>query len=354
MHFMTEENLPDTTYNTLLEKIKLEISEGLSRVQNAFDREKVITYWKIGQAIHKHFLEFKIQADYGKRIFKNLSRDLNISESVLYKMTQFYKTYPKFEPSLNLKWAHYRILSGVEDEEKRIQLEERAALENLSIRSLEILAKEDEENVEDEKPSEPGITSGLKPKPVIIVSPPAKLRAVKGKLFTYGIFKPQSSENYFIDLGFYISQETDITNAKGYFIESRKTDSGYEKKFISATKKDIYTYKAYIIKIIDGDTMWLNIDLGFKTWIYHKIRLRGIETAELGTKLGQDALQYVKTALKGVPFVVVKSHGRDKFDRYLMDVYYKPNEQDPLKVLEEGTLLNQELLNKNLAELYSE
>ena len=351
MHLMTEENLPDATYNRLLEKIKLEISEGLSRVQNAFDREKVITYWKIGQAIHKHFLEFKIQADYGKRIFKNLSRDLNISESVLYKMTQFYKAYPKFEPTLNLKWAHYRILSGVKDEEKRIQLEERAALENLSIRSLEILAKEDEEGVEKNISKEPA-----KPIPENkpVVSSPAKLRAVKGKLFTYGIYKPEISETYFIDLGFYISKESDITQAKGYFIQSIKDESDYEMKFISATKKDVYTYKAYIIKIIDGDTMWLNIDLGFKTWIYHKIRLRGIETAELGTKPGQDALQYVKATLKVVPFVVVKSHGRDKFDRYLMDVYYKPNEQDPLKVLEEGIFLNQELLNKNLADIYSE
>ena len=349
---MPENQTPDAGYSNLLEKIKQEIAEGLSRAQQAYDREKVLTYWKIGQAIHKHFLENKIQADFGKRIFKNLSRDLNMGESVLYQMTQFYKTYPKCEPTLNLKWTHYRILSGVKDEEKRIQLEEKAAIENLSIRSLEILAKDEKENTDDNCPVKP-VNPRHKPD-VAEPLPPPKLRALKGKLFTYGIYKPETSENYFIDLGFYISQETDITNAKGYFIESIKTESGYEKKFISATKKDIYTYKAYIIKIIDGDTLWLNIDLGFKTWIYHKIRLRGIETAELGTKPGQDALQYVKTALKGVPFVVVKSHGRDKFDRYLMDVYYKPNEQDPYKVLEEGIFLNQELLNKNLAGIYAE
>ena len=342
---MTENSLAEDAYQVLLEKIRKELSEGLARAQNAFDKEKVITYWNVGKSIHKHFLENKIQADFGKRIFKNLSKDLNIGETLLYQMTQFYKSYPTFEPNLNLKWSHYRLLTTVKDEGKRIQLEEKAALENLSIRNLEILAK-------DEKPNR--MIQKSEPVRQVKEPEPKKLRSQKGKLFTYGIFKPQTSENYFIDLGFYISQETDIINAKGYFIESIKTESGYEKKFISATKKDIYTYKAYILKIIDGDTMWLNIDLGFKTWISHKIRLRGIETAELGTKPGQDALQYVKTALKGIPFVVVKSHGRDKFDRYLMDVYYKPNEQDPLKVLEEGALLNQELLNKNLAELYSE
>ena len=342
---MTETSLAEDSYNLLLEKIRKELSEGLTRAQNAFDKEKVITYWNVGKSIHKHFLENKIQADFGKRIFKNLSKDLNLGEALLYQMTQFYKSYPTFEPNLNLKWSHYRLLTTVKDQGKRLELEEKAALENLSIRNLEILTK-------DEKPDK----AVRKPEPMqqVVQPKPKTLRAQKGKLYTYGIFKPQTSENYFIDLGFYISQETDISKPEKYFIESIKTGSGYEKKFISATKKDIYTYKAYIIKIIDGDTMWLNIDLGFKTWIYHKIRLRGIETAELGTKPGQDVLQYAKTALKGIPFVVVKSHGRDKFDRYLMDVYYKPNEQDPLKVLEEGLFLNQELLNKNLAELYSE
>ena len=350
---MTEENLPDASYNKLLEKIRRAISEGLIRVHNAFDREKVITYWKIGQSIHKHFLENKIQADYGKRIYKNLSRDLNISEPVLYKITQFYKAYPKFEPTLNLKWAHYRILAGVKDVDKRIELEDTAALQNLSIRELELLAKEDEGTVEDEEPEEP-VTPGPKPKPVVVVLPPAKLRAVKGKLFTYGIYKPEFSDKYFIDLGFYISQECDIEKTKGYFIQTTKTESGYDIQSVEATKKDLYVYKAYVLRVIDGDTMWINIDLGFKTWIYHKTRFRGISAAELGTTGADKPFQYIKTVLKGVPFIVVKSHGRDKFDRFLMDIYYKPGEEDPQKVYAEGNFLNQELLNKNLAVLYQD
>ena len=350
------ENLPDALYNTLLNKIKQEISEGLSRAQKAFDREKVITYWKIGQSIHKHFLENKIQADFGKRIFKNLSKDLNIGESVLYQVTQFYKAYPKFEQNLNLKWSHYRILTSVKDEEKRIQLEERIALENLSARNLEILARDDEieEDNDDDKdePDQPDKPDN--PPAVVVVPSIPKLRLYKGKLYTYGIYKPKFSKNYFIDLGFYISQESEITAAKTYFIESIKTESKYDLKFVNISKKDIYTYKAYVLSVIDGDTLWLNIDLGFKTSIYHKTRLRGIAVSELPTKSGQKALQYIKTVLKGIPFVVVKSHGRDKFDRFLMDVFYKAGEQDPQKVLAEGNFLNQELLNKKLATLYED
>ena len=340
---MSEIKLAETSYHDLLEHLKREINEGLSRAQNAYDKEKVLTYWKIGQTLNTYFLENKIQGSYSKRILKNLSQDLNIGETLLYQIRQFYKTYPSIDPDLNLKWSHYRALVKIKDEDLRTRLEEKTASENLSKRDIEVLIKTKSPTAKTSKPFTPKI-----------LSKPKLLRTVKGRLYTYGIYKPEISENYFIDLGFYISQESDITKAKGYFIESIKTESTYEMKFISAAKKDIYTYKAYILKIIDGDTLWLNIDLGFKTWIYHKIRLRGIGTPEMGTPPGQEACQYVKTALKGLPFVVVKSHGRDKFDRYLMDVYYKPNEQDPYKVLEEGIFLNQELLNKNLAELYAE
>lgn len=63
--------------------------------------------------------------------------------------------------------------------------------------------------------------------------------------------------------------------------ENLKIVSG--KIFIDALK-NLYTCKAYVTKIIDGDTIWMNIDLGFKTWIIHKIRLRGIAILEISTK----------------------------------------------------------------------
>ena len=67
-----------------------------------------------------------------KQIFKNLSKDLNIGERLLYQMSEFYKSYPKFNPSINLKWTHYRLLSSLKDDEKREVLENRASIENLS------------------------------------------------------------------------------------------------------------------------------------------------------------------------------------------------------------------------------
>jgi micrococcal nuclease len=48
-------------------------------------------------------------------------------------------------------------------------------------------------------------------------------------------------------------------------------------KFIPPT----YLYRCELDRVIDGDTVDLNIDLGFKTWTYKRIRLIGINTAEL-------------------------------------------------------------------------
>ena len=47
----------------------------------------------------------------------------------------------------------------------------------------------------------------------------------------------------------------------------------------------MYTYKAYVVKIIDGDTIDVNIHLGFDVILYkQRIRLMGIDTPESRTR----------------------------------------------------------------------
>jgi micrococcal nuclease len=45
----------------------------------------------------------------------------------------------------------------------------------------------------------------------------------------------------------------------------------------------MYEYKAKVVKILDGDTMDVSIDLGFDVWVYQRVRLIGINTAEKNT-----------------------------------------------------------------------
>jgi endonuclease YncB( thermonuclease family) len=108
--------------------------------------------------------------------------------------------------------------------------------------------------------------------------------------------------------------------------------------------------------VIDGDTLELNIDLGFDSWIKEKVRLRGVDTPEQTTNLGKIAKKYVQDRLDKVKFVVCKTYKDDKYGRMLADVFVggapKKDFEDPSAVAEHGTFLNQELINKGMAEVW--
>ena len=85
--------------------------------------------------------------------------------------------------------------------------------------------------------------------------------------------------------------------------------------------------------------------------IRQKLRLRGIDCPELSTAEGQRAKRFVQERLKGLDFIIIKTYKDrvDKYDRYLVDLFYSRDEKDPQKILKEGIFLNQELLDKGLA-----
>ena len=119
---------------------------------------------------------------------------------------------------------------------------------------------------------------------------------------------------------------------------------------INPNRKDLYTYKAYLDRVIDADTILVTIDLGFSVSIEQRLRLRGLDAAELNTPKGITSKKFVEASLKDCKFLIIKTHGKDKYDRYLVDVFYLKHEVDEEKVIQEGTFLNNELLTKNYAE----
>ncbi|MDP8264415.1 MAG: thermonuclease family protein [Candidatus Aceula lacicola] len=74
---------------------------------------------------------------------------------------------------------------------------------------------------------------------------------------------------------------------------------------------------------------------------------------ELNTQAGQKAKHFVENTLKDCKFVIVQTHKSDKYDRYLANIFFLPNETDANVVARTGKLLNQELLNNNLAQKYA-
>ena len=58
--------------------------------------------------------------------------------------------------------------------------------------------------------------------------------------------------------------------------------------------KDLYTYRAKLIRVIDGDTDDLQVDLGFNIFVRERFRLAGINAYEISTEKGKIVKAYVE------------------------------------------------------------
>lgn len=88
----------------------------------------------------------------------------------------------------------------------------------------------------------------------------------------------------------------------------------------------MYEYKVKITRVIDGDTVDAEVDLGFDTFIKDRIRLMGLDTPESRTRnkkekaLGLAAKAYLKELLKenkGDIILRTSKEGKGKFGRIL-------------------------------------
>ena len=93
----------------------------------------------------------------------------------------------------------------------------------------------------------------------------------------------------------------------------------------------MYRYKVDVVKVIDGDTVDVDIDLGFGM-VYKKqrVRLKGIDTPESRTrnleekKFGLAAKAYQKEELNGpdaYTHIELVSHDKGKFGRILGELF---------------------------------
>ena len=56
---------------------------------------------------------------------------------------------------------------------------------------------------------------------------------------------------------------------------------------LAESRRRLYTFVARATNIIDGDTLWVMLDLGFGTFAEQKLRLRGIDTPEMDCVAGR-------------------------------------------------------------------
>ena len=86
----------------------------------------------------------------------------------------------------------------------------------------------------------------------------------------------------------------------------------------------MYEYKATIVRVVDGDTVDVDIDLGFDTWLHNqRIRLYGIDTPECRTRNKREkahgllAKEYVQKALIVGRTYALTTKEKGKFGRFL-------------------------------------
>jgi endonuclease YncB( thermonuclease family) len=350
---MPQQGLSQSVYNRLLAYI-----EGIYRRANAEAKQAVNlvlvkAYWEIGKRIVTVEQQNKLHARYGAALLENLSKDLTrkygsgFSPQNLRRMRLFYNAYPIRSAPSELDWTHYQILSTIEDKKTRELYERRAVKEDWTSRELAARLRED------------GIKrvslDGRRQKPSPKTS--VKLEATRGRLYTYAIMDV-SAQEVFVDCGFNTVRKV-IPHGTGKFAVGAIVVSAAEKGTYTLTSVPedtaaLYAYKAEVRKIIDADTLRVKIDLGFDTFSYRKLRLRGIDCPEIGTAAGRRVKRFVEKILQPCLFIIVKTYKdqTDKYDRYLADVYFKQGESDPAKVAAEGEFLNQRLLDEGYAVRY--
>ena len=344
---MTKTLVNPEAYSTLLAAIRAEIADAEKDIENRLIR----MYWGIGKHISQEILKNKDRAAYGKKLYARLSESLNKATTTLYRAVRFYEMYPNLRSPVksasSLSWTHYELLTTVDNKAERTRLEKKVIREKLPTRALRVEVKKAQarEVKKADAPVKP-------PRPV------PTLASVRGKLFCFGLVPAEKEGGrLMLDLGFRMRR--DFPQARKMRLSGtdcvRLVSSKGKQSFAKVTLRtdELFTYTAIVRNIIDGDTIWVMIDVGQGLYIKQKLRLRGIDCPGIDTPEGIRAKQFVEQELRGCGFVVIKTHRdkSDKYDRYLADVFYCRDERNANKVAEEGALLNQCLLDKGLAKI---
>ena len=107
----------------------------------------------------------------------------------------------------------------------------------------------------------------------------------------------------------------------------------------------MYRYNAHVIKVYDGDTITVDIDLGLGVWLRgQKIRLAGIDTPEMRgdeKEEGRKVRDIVRDLILNEDITIrTYRDKRGKYGRWLADVHY------------EGLFINEWLLEAGHAKVY--
>lgn len=90
--------------------------------------------------------------------------------------------------------------------------------------------------------------------------------------------------------------------------------------------ENLYHYEAKLIRCVDGDTAWMMLDCGFRTFAEKNVRLARIDAYERRgeeREKGIAATEYAKNLYAQAANMIVRSLEVDSFGRAIAEVYLK-------------------------------
>lgn len=105
-----------------------------------------------------------------------------------------------------------------------------------------------------------------------------------------------------------------------------------------------YDYNAVVINVVDGDTLDLSVDLGFRCMFTDRFRLAGVDTPERGQPGWAEATEFLREKLSVGDEVVITTmkNPRDKYGRWLATIH-APGERNSI---------NEQLISSGHAKAY--
>src|SRR3989338_1671846 len=358
---MPSRQLAKNTYQKFLDEIAGIYDRALKDVHLAVEEILKTAYWKIGERVVEVEQDGHIRARYGAHLLEHVSSDMaktnrkGFSASNLKNMRQVYLTFPIRQLTGELTWTHFVALSVIKDKEERQAYLKKAAGKKWTVEELtNVLLRDQVKTI----PSGNGEVKRLPAPPAGGPAVPAEAEAIRlafkrGIINACRVVEPRACDakndrKVRLDCGFGVKRSFRLLSPAsvkpGDVVVLAESPEGLvEIKKITAkdSRGDsvLYTYAAQVVKVIDGDTLKVEVKVG-ETDIGKKLRLRRINTLEIDTPEGKKAKDFVVKALNDCPWIVIKTYSTDIYDRYLADIFYLPGCDDPAKIALEGKLLN--------------
>jgi len=122
----------------------------------------------------------------------------------------------------------------------------------------------------------------------------------------------------------------------------------------------MYEYRVEIVRVVDGDTVDVDIDLGFGVWLKkQRVRLYGIDTPESRTrdlnekKYGLMAKEYLKERISNGAILKTRLDGKGKYGRILGEfIVLDDAGTGALNDNEVRVNVNQEMIDKHYGVAY--